>query len=169
MNVSIKFVFLSSLIFTFLLVSGCSELDLIQVSEEDVNKLIKCDAPYIRHASGCCLDIDENSICDDDEISGDDNECVDDEDESDANDDEDESDANDANDFQSGILAEGETLNDIELIEVHGDGCVLSYNFDQKYVNEGDTGIWGNFYVIVDDIIIYDVINYCEITFGNFS
>lgn len=28
---------------------------------------VVCDAPYIRHAEGCCLDVTENKICDTDE------------------------------------------------------------------------------------------------------
>ncbi|MEK6839957.1 MAG: hypothetical protein AABX72_03375 [Nanoarchaeota archaeon] len=52
-----------------LLLSGCQggQLDLSQVSEKDVDKLVRCDPPYIRFASGCCLDQNNNSICDADE------------------------------------------------------------------------------------------------------
>lgn len=52
--------------------AGCSEVDLnnvnlSQVSEEDINKVIVCKDPYMRHGTGCCLDQNKNSICDNDE------------------------------------------------------------------------------------------------------
>lgn len=50
-----------------LIVSGCEQLDLSKISEEDINKVIVCEAPYIRHATGCCLDNNENKVCDKDE------------------------------------------------------------------------------------------------------
>ena len=54
-----------------ILISSCEEVDLSKVSEEDVARLaeqvISCENPYIRHASGCCLDANENKICDLDE------------------------------------------------------------------------------------------------------
>jgi hypothetical protein len=49
-------------ILILLLVSACS-FDLDEIAEE----VIKCDPPYIRHGSECCLDQNENAICDDDE------------------------------------------------------------------------------------------------------
>ena len=54
--------------------SGCagvdlSNVDLSNVSEEDINKFIVCEKPYIRHATACCLDQNENKICDQDENS----------------------------------------------------------------------------------------------------
>ena len=48
-------------------VYGCEGVDLSEVSEDDINKVIVCESPYIRHASGCCLDQDNNDICDNDE------------------------------------------------------------------------------------------------------
>ncbi len=48
-------------------VLGCEGVDLSEVSEEDINKIIVCESPYIRHAAGCCLDEDSNDICDIDE------------------------------------------------------------------------------------------------------
>ena len=62
-----KLYILLSLTFV-LLVLGCEGVDLSEVSEEDINKVIVCEAPYIRHASGCCLDQNENGICDSDEM-----------------------------------------------------------------------------------------------------
>lgn len=50
-----------------LIVIGCENVDLSKVSQEDIDKVIVCDKPYIRHASGCCLDQNDNTICDNDE------------------------------------------------------------------------------------------------------
>ena len=52
-----------------LILAGCQngQLDLSKVSEKDVDKLIKCEQPYMRHASGCCLDQNDNNICDSDD------------------------------------------------------------------------------------------------------
>ncbi len=52
-------------------ISACDNLgnlDLSNVSEKDVNKIIVCKAPYMRFASGCCLDKNDNKICDNDEF-----------------------------------------------------------------------------------------------------
>jgi len=56
-------------IISVLFISACTngQIDLNKLSQEDIDKVIKCDAPYIRHASGCCLDKDNNKICDEDE------------------------------------------------------------------------------------------------------
>lgn len=67
--------------FTFLLlaaVSGCvaniedlSKEDIQKIagglSEEDIDKLVACKPPYMRFATSCCLDQNNNSICDNDE------------------------------------------------------------------------------------------------------
>jgi hypothetical protein len=45
----------------------CLTLIACQVTEKDVDKLIVCDSPYIRHEAGCCLDQNTNKICDSDE------------------------------------------------------------------------------------------------------
>lgn len=50
-----------------ILLAGCSNLDLGQISEDDINKVIVCEEPYIRHGAGCCLDINQNKICDNDD------------------------------------------------------------------------------------------------------
>ena len=72
------------LIASLLFLTGCAGVNLSEtsedeiinqisekVSEEDLEKItdavIACDAPYIRHGAGCCLDENENSICDSDE------------------------------------------------------------------------------------------------------
>lgn len=53
--------------------SGCEGIDLSQVSDEDLERLtdkaIVCKEPYMRFETGCCLDKDNNSICDRDESS----------------------------------------------------------------------------------------------------
>lgn len=54
-----------------LLLMGCENVDLSKLSDADLErvseKLIVCNAPYMRHESGCCLDKDNNKICDEDE------------------------------------------------------------------------------------------------------
>jgi len=55
-----------------LFTSGCDEIDinklnLSDLSEEDINKLIVCKEPYMRYGTECCLDQDNNKICDNDE------------------------------------------------------------------------------------------------------
>lgn len=61
-------------LFALLIFSGCSgidlsNVDLSNVSEEDINKFIVCNDPYMRHGTGCCLDKDDNNICDSDETT----------------------------------------------------------------------------------------------------
>ncbi|MFH1591974.1 MAG: hypothetical protein ABIB47_01260 [Candidatus Woesearchaeota archaeon] len=57
------------LLISLLVLAGCGAggIDVSKLSPEDIDKVIKCEPPYIRHASGCCLDQNENKICDDDE------------------------------------------------------------------------------------------------------
>jgi hypothetical protein len=54
-----------------IILSGCSEIDLSGVSDEDLerisNKAIVCEEPYMRFGTGCCLDTNNNNICDNDE------------------------------------------------------------------------------------------------------
>lgn len=52
-----------------LFVSACENVDLNKVSKEDIDKVIVCEKPYIRFASTCCLDQNNNKICDKDEVS----------------------------------------------------------------------------------------------------
>lgn len=58
------------LMFTILI--GCEDVDLSQVSDEDLerisDKAVVCNDPYIRLGTGCCLDQNANNICDNDEI-----------------------------------------------------------------------------------------------------
>ncbi len=71
-----KYIFIISIL-TLLLVSACNIDfgDLAEsVDEETAAKLsdavVKCDDPYIRHGSECCLDQNANAICDEDEAIG---------------------------------------------------------------------------------------------------
>ena len=54
-----------------ILMVGCENVDVSQISDQDLerisDKLIVCNNPYMRFASGCCLDQDTNGICDKDE------------------------------------------------------------------------------------------------------
>ena len=55
------------------LMVACENVDLNNVSDEDLtrlsDKLVECNKPYMRLGTGCCLDKDDNKICDDDEDS----------------------------------------------------------------------------------------------------
>ena len=60
------------------LISGCSQIDLGDSSNNDLerissNNFVVCNSPYIRFATTCCLDENNNSICDKDESVEDDN------------------------------------------------------------------------------------------------
>ena len=59
------------LVITMMLVSACDSVDVSRVSDKDIqriaNNVIVCNAPYIRFGSSCCLDQNNNSVCDKDE------------------------------------------------------------------------------------------------------
>jgi hypothetical protein len=59
------------LLFIIILVSGCSNIDLSEVSDEDLervsDKMVVCEEPYMRVGTSCCLDDNQNKICDSDE------------------------------------------------------------------------------------------------------
>ena len=59
-------------LFLFILVA-CDKVDVSKLSDADMkriaNNLIVCSPPYIRHGSDCCLDKNNNSICDSDETT----------------------------------------------------------------------------------------------------
>lgn len=63
------------LILILLLLSGCSEVDVSNLSDEDLerisDKAVVCNEPYIRVGVECCLDEDQNNICDRDETLSD--------------------------------------------------------------------------------------------------
>ncbi len=62
---------LSLLAIISLLIIACEGVDLSKVSDEDLGRLsdkaIVCNEPYIRLGASCCLDQNNNEICDKDE------------------------------------------------------------------------------------------------------
>ncbi|MBW2993392.1 hypothetical protein KY317_02365, partial [Candidatus Woesearchaeota archaeon] len=56
-----EIIFIGLLVISIIAVSGCSG--------GLTGDAIVCDSPYIRHAVGCCLDINANKICDNDEFT----------------------------------------------------------------------------------------------------
>ena len=58
----IKKTLLGLFILSILFLSGCDNL------QNKDTQMIECNYPYIRHASDCCLDQNENKICDEDEL-----------------------------------------------------------------------------------------------------
>ncbi|KKP28283.1 MAG: hypothetical protein UR15_C0028G0007 [Parcubacteria group bacterium GW2011_GWA2_31_28] len=61
------------LLVSILILAGCeqvdiSKLDLSKINPDDLNKLVICNKPYIRVGTECCVDKDDNNICDNDEI-----------------------------------------------------------------------------------------------------
>ena len=52
-------------------VYGCESIELSKLYDEDLERIsekaVICNEPYIRFGSSCCLDQDENNICDKDE------------------------------------------------------------------------------------------------------
>lgn len=65
-----KILFIWLIASLFLLV-GCKDIDLSELSDEDLERIsekaVICNKPYIRVGIGCCLDRDDNQICDKDE------------------------------------------------------------------------------------------------------
>ena len=63
-----KFIFAILMMVVFM---GCDGIDVSNISDEDMKRIaeqaIVCEKPYIRHGVDCCLDQDENNICDEDE------------------------------------------------------------------------------------------------------
>jgi hypothetical protein len=66
-----KLILLSLLLMSLIFLSACDGIDISNLSDEDLerisNKAIVCNSPYIRFEMGCCLDNDNNSVCDKDE------------------------------------------------------------------------------------------------------
>jgi len=58
-----KKIWLLPMLFFVILLVGCSELGANSKNSEG----IVCNSPYIRFGEGCCLDQDNNKICDEDE------------------------------------------------------------------------------------------------------
>lgn len=67
----VKKYFFITIILTLFLLAGCSNVDLSEVSDEDLERIsekaVVCNEPYIRVGVECCLDKDNNNICDRDE------------------------------------------------------------------------------------------------------
>ncbi len=66
-----KLLILGIILISLVFISACddiSSVNLKNISEEDVNKIIVCKEPYIRFAASCCLDKNNNKICDNDEF-----------------------------------------------------------------------------------------------------
>ncbi len=65
-----KKILIAIIALTVVFLAGC-EVDISKVSDEDIDKItesaIACNSPYIRFGTGCCLDQNNNSICDEDE------------------------------------------------------------------------------------------------------
>ena len=60
------------IIFMFMItLTGCENIDVSKLSDEDLERIsekaVVCDKPYIRVGMECCLDKNDNSICDKDE------------------------------------------------------------------------------------------------------
>jgi len=59
-------------ILTIFLISGCENIDISKLSDKDLGRIaekaIVCEKPYMRFASTCCLDQNDNKICDKDEV-----------------------------------------------------------------------------------------------------
>jgi len=68
-----KSIILVFLIVLIILVTGCDNIDISKLSDEDLarisGKAVVCNKPYIRVGIECCLDKNDNQICDDDEGS----------------------------------------------------------------------------------------------------
>lgn len=66
-----KKIILSLILIFSLVLIGCEEIDVSKLSDEDLarvsEKAVVCNKPYIRVGIECCLDQNDNSICDDDE------------------------------------------------------------------------------------------------------
>lgn len=62
-----------SILFLLLSLVACSNLDVSKLSDQDMERISKnlvvCSSPYIRYGTDCCLDKNNNSLCDRDEQS----------------------------------------------------------------------------------------------------
>tara|TARA_Y100000310_G_C20680163_1_gene815466 strand:+ start:1077 stop:2279 length:1203 start_codon:yes stop_codon:yes gene_type:complete len=66
-----KLIILVFFIVLITLIAGCDDLDVSKLSDEDLERIsekaVVCDKPYIRIGMECCLDQNDNKICDRDE------------------------------------------------------------------------------------------------------
>ena len=67
-----KIPFIIGTIILLTIIAGCKNLTLGDLSDEDLERIsekaVVCDKPYIRVGIDCCLDKNDNSICDVDEV-----------------------------------------------------------------------------------------------------
>jgi hypothetical protein len=63
--------FIIVLLFALVVITACDNIDVSKISDEDMariaNNAIVCNSPYIRFETGCCLDQNNNNVCDVDE------------------------------------------------------------------------------------------------------
>tara|TARA_Y100000310_G_scaffold337570_2_gene425014 strand:+ start:297 stop:1181 length:885 start_codon:yes stop_codon:yes gene_type:complete len=63
--------FLAIIIGLLMLLTACGSIDVGSMTDKDLarvsDKLVVCNQPYIRFGTSCCLDQNENNICDNDE------------------------------------------------------------------------------------------------------
>ncbi|MBI2105884.1 hypothetical protein HYT56_03545 [Candidatus Woesearchaeota archaeon] len=66
-----KKLILFGILLTVFLVSGqgCQVDEKLakEIASENIDKLVVCESPYIRFGTGCCLDQNNNKVCDNDE------------------------------------------------------------------------------------------------------
>jgi len=63
------------LVLSMFFLLGCQGVDISKISDADLarisEKAVVCEEPYIRFGTSCCLDEDNNNICDNDEVKSD--------------------------------------------------------------------------------------------------
>jgi hypothetical protein len=68
-----KKILLCMVLLVAVILMGCENIDVSKLSDSDLerisDKLVVCEQPYIRFGASCCLDQDNNKICDRDEES----------------------------------------------------------------------------------------------------
>ena len=66
-----KILLLLLLISLIVILIGCEQIDISKLSDKDLERIaekaIVCNKPYVRYEMGCCLDQNNNNICDKDE------------------------------------------------------------------------------------------------------
>lgn len=67
-----KRILIFAIFILFLFLVGCTEVNLENISDEDLERIsekaVVCNSPYMRMGISCCLDKDNNGICDSDEV-----------------------------------------------------------------------------------------------------
>lgn len=68
-----KIWFIGFLLIGLIFIFGCESIDVSKVSDDDLERIsekaIVCNEPYIKFGTSCCLDQNDNKICDEDEGS----------------------------------------------------------------------------------------------------